>query len=449
LKPEARAAAGDAIGGPAAQVLARAADALTVIRRQGRSADAVLAQVSGTLRPSIQAVTLGTLRWYPRIERLIGALLEGRRVSNAIAALLAAALFQLQYSRNPPEASVSAAVDAARLLGQPRAAGLVNALLRRSLRERVALDARLADDPIAASAHPAWMLAALQAAWPQDWAAIVAGGNSPPPMTLRVDRSRIALESYRVRLQAAGLAGAPVEACPNALVLERPVPVDGLPGFAEGLVSVQDAGAQLAASLLALQPGQRVLDACAAPGGKTGALLEAVDGAIELIAADVDAARLARVAETLTRLRRSARLVLADLTQERQWWDGRPFERILLDAPCSALGVIRRHPDIKLLRRPGDIAPLALQQTQLLGQALSMLAPQGRLLYCTCSLLPEENDRVVEAALAANSAASELPPSVLQSMLPAQARPCRYGMQLLPGSAALTDGFYYACLTVA
>jgi 16S rRNA (cytosine967-C5)-methyltransferase len=435
-------------GGPAAEVLAQAARAVAAVSRRGRSADAVLAEVSGTLRPAIQAVVLGTLRWYPRLERLGAALLGARRVSTPISALLAAALFQLQYSRNPPEASVSAAVDAARLLGQPRAAGLVNALLRRSLREQGTLAARLAEDPVAVSAHPAWLLAALRAAWPADWQAIVAANNSAPPMTLRVDTSRIPLERYRERLQHAGVDASPLEGFPRALLLGRPMSVEGLPGFAEGVVSVQDAGAQLAAPLLGVGPGQRVLDACAAPGGKTGALLEAAEGAIELTALDVDRQRLERVAQTLTRLRRPARWLAADLAADRSWWDGRRFERILLDAPCSALGVIRRHPDIKLLRRASDIAPLALQQIRLLRQCLSMLAPGGRLLYCTCSVLEEENDQVIEAALAAEPGAQPLPLVALPAVWPAWARSCRYGLQLLPGNAALTDGFYYACLTV-
>ncbi len=431
----------------AAQVLAGAARGLAAVTGRGRSADAALAEVSGALRASIQAVTLGSLRWYPRLERLAGLLLEGRRVGSPLAALLAASLFQLEYSRNPPEACVSAAVDAARLLGQPRATGLVNALLRRSLRERAGLHARLAADPVASSAHPAWLLAALQEAWPADWPAIVAADNSAPPLTLRVDRSRISLEHYQMKLQAAGLAAAPVALCPTALLLERAVPAAALPGFAEGLVSVQDAGAQLAAPLLCPQAGQRVLDACAAPGGKTGALLEAVDGQIELTAVDRDAQRLTRLTETLARLRRAAQTVVADLTRDLSWWDGRRFDRILLDAPCSALGVIRRHPDIKLLRRPADIAVLPVEQTRLLEQCLAMLAPGGRLLYCTCSVLPEENDQVVAAALAATATARALPPGAWEAGLAAQARPCAHGLQLLPGNAALTDGFYYACLT--
>ncbi len=397
-------------------------------------------------------MTLGSLRWHPRLAWLAAGLLEGRRVGSAVTGLLAAALFQLEYSRNPPEATVSCAVDAVRLLGQPRAAGLINALLRRYLRERQSWQARMAHDAVAASAHPAWLLAALREAWPAHWPSIVSANNSAPPLTLRVDRSRCELEDFRARLGTLGMGATPVPGFPNALILERAVPVDELPGFAEGWVSVQDAGAQLAAPLLAVQTGQRVLDACAAPGGKTGALLEAADLAgvdIELTALDVDPQRLVRVGETLARLRRSARLVAADLQGDLQWWDGRRFDRILLDAPCSAVGVIRRHPDIKLLRRATDIAPLALEQERLLCRCLGLLSPGGRLLYSTCSVLPEENDRVVEAALKNTPDARVLPSASVLASLPAVSRVCTHGVQLLPGNAALTDGFYYACLTVA
>jgi len=448
--------AGAARADTGARVLAGAAWALAAVARRGRSAEAALEAAvpfgASAPRPAVQAVTLGALRWYPRLSWLASQLLEGRKVASAVMGLLVAALFQLEYSRHAPEVSVSRAVDAARLLGQPRAAGLVNALLRRFLRGRPEWHERLAADPVAASAHPAWLLQSLQEAWPADWPGIIAADNSAPPLTLRVSGSRCGLQDYRARLSAQGMTAVPLPGFPAALLLERPVPVEQLPGFAEGLVSVQDAGAQLAAPLLGVRPGERVLDACAAPGGKTGALLEAAEAAggdIELTALDVDARRLARVGETLARLRRSARLVEADLGHDPQWWDGRRFDRILLDAPCSAVGVIRRHPDIKVLRRAADIEPLASAQRRLLCRCLGLLAPGGRLLYSTCSVLPEENDRVVEAALRVAPEARVLPPASLLPGLPSVARACVHGVQLLPGNAALTDGFYYACLTVA
>jgi 16S rRNA (cytosine967-C5)-methyltransferase len=230
-------------------------------------------------------------------------------------------------------------------------------------------------------------------------------------------------------------------------VLDKPVAVSELPGFAEGSVSVQDAAAQFACALLAVHPGERVLDACAAPGGKTGALLEAVDGELALTAVDLDGSRVRRIADNLKRLRRQAQLVTADLRDEPGWWSGEGFDRILVDAPCSATGVIRRHPDIKLLRRPSDVAALALTQRQILQRCLKLLRPGGRLLYSTCSVLPAENELIVEAVLAADPRIQALsPPDGVQ--LPPDLIQRSTGMQLLPGNAAQTDGFYYACLTV-
>jgi 16S rRNA (cytosine967-C5)-methyltransferase len=279
-------------GNTAALILAQAAGAVAGVASAGRSADETLAAVPISLRPAIRAVTLGTLRWHPRLAALAAALAAGRALRPVLAALLVVALHQLEHSQHPPELTVSSAVDAVRLVGQPHAAGLMNALLRRYLRERTALLESVLADPAAASAHPAWLLAALRAAWPADWEAIAAANNAQPPLTLRVDLSRSSLAAYGERLAAEGLAATPLPWLPTALTLARPVPVERLPGFADGMVSVQDAGAQLASRLLEVQPGERVLDACAAPGGKTGALLEAVNGALELTAVDSDARRL-------------------------------------------------------------------------------------------------------------------------------------------------------------
>ena len=231
----------------------------------------------------------------------------------------------------------------------------------------------------------------------------------------------------------------------TAVSLATPLAVANIPGFAEGRVSVQDASAQLAAMLLAPRPGERVLDACAAPGGKTGALLEFARGAIELVALDIDARRLDLVADNLTRLQRSAQLVTADLRREPAWWDGRPFDAILLDAPCSATGVIRRHPDIKLLRRAVDLPALAETQLELLHHCWHLLRPGGRLLYCTCSVLPAENTEVIERFLAAEPGARlDWLPAAWSHTPPLQAQ--RSGWQILPQEKAGGDGFYYACL---
>jgi 16S rRNA (cytosine967-C5)-methyltransferase len=434
--------------GAAADVLAAAARALRAVAVDGRSADDAIDQVpvSPALRASVRAVTLGSVRWYLSLEPLAVRLLQGKPLAPVLRTLLVAALHQLDHSRNPVATTVSSAVDAVRVLGQPRAAAMINALLRRYLRERESLQAAVRRDPVAASAHPAWLLEALQQQYPGQWQRIIEADNAHPPMTLRVDLTRTTRAAYLERLQQLGIASRIVPWAPSALVLDAPRSVGDLPGFAEGLVSVQDAGAQLAAVLLQVEPGQRVLDACAAPGGKTGALLEAAGEPIELTAVDINASRLELISQNLSRLRRQARLVAADLRTDIDWWDGVGFDRILLDAPCSSTGVIRRHPDIRLLRRPGDIPGFAATQRRLLDRCLSMLRPGGRLLYSTCSLLTEENDAVVEAALAANTRAALTPAGMLPGAPPWFEG--RVGAQLLPGDDALTDGFYYACLTV-
>jgi len=434
----------------AAEVLAGAARAVCAVVLEGHNADDALGEqrTRPALRASVRAVTLGTLRWYLSLEPMTARLRERRSLAPALQGLLAAALHQLEHSRNPQAATVSSAVDAARLLGQPRAAGMVNALLRRYLRERDALQAALLRDEVAATAHPQWLLDALREGYPAEWRQIIEADNGHPPMSLRVDLARITRQGYRAELQRRGLDARLVPWSHTALVLDTPLSVQELPGFDEGLVSVQDAGAQLAAPLLQVEPGQRVLDACAAPGGKTGALLEAVTEPIVLTAVDRDATRLERVAQNLARLRRSARLVAADLRTETDWWDGIAFDRILLDAPCSGTGVLRRHPDIRLLRRATDICGFAGTQLELLGRCLSMLRSGGRLLYSTCSLLPAENEQVVEALLRANPRARVLAVEAAGLPLPPPWLPRSVGMQLLPSDRALTDGFYYACLTV-
>jgi 16S rRNA (cytosine967-C5)-methyltransferase len=438
---------------PAATVLAAAANALAAVAFAGRSADDALARgaAAAAQRSAIRAVTLGSLRWYWRLDAIAASLLAGRPLAPPLQALLLVALHQLEYSRNAPQLTVSSAVDAARLLQQPRASGLINALLRRFLRARDALLTGALQDEAAASAHPAWLLQALREYWPQHWRQIIGANNEHPPMSLRLDLTRTARDNYQARLAESGLGARALPWLPTALLLDKPVAVSELPGFAEGWVSVQDAGAQLACALLAVRPGERVLDACAAPGGKSGALLEAVDGNIALTAVDIDGARVERIADNLKRLRRQAQLVTADLRDDLGWWSREGFDRILIDAPCSATGVIRRHPDIKLLRRPHDIDALAVTQRRILEQCLGLLKPGGRLLYSTCSVLPAENERIVEAVLAGAPRARVLPLSLPLADglgMPPDVILRSTGMQLLPGNAAQTDGFYYACLTV-
>jgi 16S rRNA (cytosine967-C5)-methyltransferase len=432
---------------PGAPALAAAARAIKAIVVDGRSADVAMAPYeSPAHRSAMRAITLGTVRWYlrlaPALERL---LTKPAHLQPEVRALLAVAAHQVEYSRNAPEASVDAAVDAARLLQQPRAAGLVNAVLRRFVRERAALFAQVDRDPAVAAAHPAWLVHALQVAWPQHWARILEAGNEHPPMTLRVNLSRMPVEQYRERLAAAGLAAEPLPWLPGALVLTHPVPAAELPGLAEGLVSLQDAGAQLAAPLLSASSGMRVLDACAAPGGKTLHILERTPDLTELVAVDTDAERLGKVRENLCRGNVTARLVAGDVRALAESADLPQFDRILLDAPCSATGVIRRHPDIKLLRRAADIPQLAAQQRTLLAAALRLLVPAGRLLYSTCSLLPQENEEVVQQVLAGQDPVRPVPLPPAPELAPGAVERA-VGVQVLPGTQARSDGFYYACV---
>jgi 16S rRNA (cytosine967-C5)-methyltransferase len=344
---------------------------------------------------------------------------------------------------------VNIAVDTARALDLAGAAGFVNAVLRRLVREGATIFAHVDRRPAAGAAHPRWFVQALEQGYGARAPEILAANNEHPPMALRVDLTRGSREDYLAVLAAAGIE-AVAGIVPSAVVLIEPRGIESLPGFAEGRVSVQDAGAQVAAWLVDAQPGERVLDACAAPGGKTGHLLEHTAGLAEVVALDASPQRLQRVAANLERLGRQATLVAADLASPPEWWDGRPFDRILLDAPCSATGVIRRHPDIKLLRRESDIAGLADVQLELLRAALKLLKPGGRLVYATCSVLPQENRLVIERLLADDWGglrllkARDLP-------LPPLVPRGDGDVQLLPrlaaaGAEAATDGFYYACL---
>lgn len=434
---------------PGAESLAPAARALKRIAFDGRSAeDALGAFESAPDRAAIRAITLGSTRWYlrlvPALERLLG---NPERLSPEVRALLAAGAHQMEYSRNPVHSTVDAAVDAARILKQERTAGLVNAVLRRFSREKEALFAAGDADIATRTAHPAWLVEELRAAWPEQFEQILEANNAHPPMVLRVDTTRTSVADYLAELAAAGMSAHKVPWAAAAVQLEHPVAVSSLPGFSEGRVSVQDAGAQLAAPLLECKPGMRVLDACAAPGGKTGHLAELVPDLAELVAVDVDPRRLNRVQENLQRLGRTATLVVADVREPGTFWDGKPFDRILVDAPCSSTGVIRRHPDIKLLRRPGDLATLAGTQLAILRACFRMLAPGGRLIYATCSVLPAENQRVLKEFLRAERRARAVP-LALTAQVPG-ALDVPPGTQLLPGAEAGTDGFHYACVEKA
>jgi len=394
-------------------------------------------------RALLAELLFGTCRWFHRLDFYLGRLLQRplkpRDVD--VRTLLLVGLYQLTELRVPDHAAVDETVAAARGLGKAWAAGLVNGVLRSFLRQRAALEAAARDDPAAAHAHPAWLVARLQAAWPGDWQAVLDAANGRPPMTLRVNRLRASLDAAAQTLAAAGLRATPVPDVPSALVLERPVDVAALPGFADGVLSVQDAGAQLAAPLLDPQPGERVLDACAAPGGKTGHLLEWCPDA-EVTAVDIDPRRLARIRENLDRLGLQAQLFAGDAAQPAGSWAQALYDRILLDVPCTATGVIRRHPDIKLLRRPTDVAELAERQSRILDAVWPLLRPGGILLYVTCSLLPDENhlqiDRFLGRRTDVRALAIEAP----------WGRPVGAGRQTLPGERTM-DGFFYARLEKA
>jgi 16S rRNA (cytosine967-C5)-methyltransferase len=420
---------------PGAEALAMAAQALDLVVGRGINAEAALQSVSippGD-RAAVRAIHTGSLRFYPRLSPLAGTLLQpGQQMAPRVHALLVCALHQLEYSRAPAHSAVNIAVDAARVLGAGAAAGFINALLRRFLRERAALVARVDADPATAAAHPRWLYNLLRESNPTRLSQLIAANNESPALVLRVNVLRTTREAMLRLLEERGIAAA-AGLADTSIVLEQASDVSAVPGFAAGLVSVQDAGAQRAAGLLDAHAGQRVLDACAAPGGKACHLLERTPG-IDLTALDIDAGRLDRVRQNLERLGLTAQILTGDAA-DPAWWDGRPFDRILIDAPCSGTGVIRRHPDIKLLRRPGDVAGFVAQQRRLLSRCTAMLAPGGRLLYATCSVLPAENQQLVDAFLRENPACRRLQDDV--SLLPS------------PGSAgagALTDGFYYACL---
>ena len=419
--------------------------ALARVAGDGRALDDALAgldlqALSGTERSRCKAMAYGTVRHWLWLDFVARRLLARplRRRDIDVRCLILLGLHELAFMRTPPHAAVAETVAVARLLHKDWARGLVNAVLRGFLRRRPELEAAARDDPEAATRHPRWLLRRLQAAWPQDWPALVAANNAAPPMVLRVNLARTTREAYLERLAQAGLDAAPSPHAPAAVRLARPRPVEDLPGFADGLVSVQDAAAQLAAPLLAPEPGQRVLDACAAPGGKTAHLLEYCPQA-RVTALDISPVRLARVEENLARLGLAAELVAGDATRPRDWWDGTPFERILLDAPCSATGVIRRHPDIRLLRRETDLPALAAAQAAMLDALWPLLAPGGILLYATCSVLPEENARQLAAFTARRPDARVLAPAETWG------RAAGPGRQILTGEDDM-DGFFYARL---
>jgi len=398
-----------------------------------------LDKVSARDRGLLQQLCYGTLRHAPRLQALLQLLLDKplRDKDRDIQALLLCGLYQLDDTRVPEHAAVAATVDATRVLKKDWAKGMTNAVLRRYLRERDSLTRALA--PSAAHAHPAWLFDKLHAQWPADAGAIIEANNQQPPMTLRVNARRLGARDYLELLAREGIAATAGNLSPYAVQLAQPTDVWDLPGFAAGQVSVQDEAAQLAASLLQARAGERVLDACAAPGGKACHILELQPALGELVAMDNDARRLQRVDENLRRLGLRATLLTGDATRPPAALAPSGFDRILVDAPCSASGVIRRHPDVKVLRRESDIVQLAAQQHRILAGLWPLLKAGGTLLYVTCSILDEENSQVVHAFLADHADAQ-----LLRSNLP-WGIPVPGGQQLLPAVDG-PDGLFFAVL---
>lgn len=424
--------------------------AARVVRRvlDGATLPAALADVApsgglqaGRRRALVQELAYGTLRHWGMLSALTARLAAKPFSDPLLGTLVAVALYQLDHTRAPPFAVVDHAVEAAAVIARPAAKSLVNALLRRYLREREALQAAVQGDPVARWSHPNWWIDRLRADHPEHWQAILEAGNARPPLALRVNARAGTREALLEAFAAASIAAVPAGA--SGVVVDPPRPVTELPGYAEGAFSVQDLGAQLAAPLLDARPGMRVLDACAAPGGKTAHLLERSE--IEVLALDSDEIRLARVRENIGRLRlgdRRVTVVAGDARTPAAWWDGRAFDRILADVPCTASGVVRRHPDGKWLRRPSDIRSFAAEQARILDALWPCLAPGGVLLYATCSVFRAENADAVDAFCARHPGALREPLT-----LPPQVE--AVGGQLLPslpGAAHNHDGFFYALL---
>jgi 16S rRNA (cytosine967-C5)-methyltransferase len=418
---------------------------LSRVLQDGQSLTAALDNAFPTIesakdRAFIQALCYGVCRQYHRLDFILSQLLDKPLKDADVRSLALVGLYQLKFMRVKPHAAVSETVLAARK--KPWAKSLINALLRTYLREQEGLEHKADKSQVAALSHPEWLIKQIEQDWPEQAQEIMLENNQPPPMALRVNLAKNSREHYLQLLTGQGIAAESVSFCPSAIRLDKPVPVDLLPGFADGLASVQDAAAQLAAGLLDARPGHRVLDVCAAPGGKTAHILETQAQLKELVAVDIDGSRMQRVGENLQRLGLQAELVVGDAANPEAWWDGKLFDRILLDAPCSALGVIRRHPDIKLLRRADDIGPLQALQKTILQAVWPLLAPGGLMVYATCSILKQENEQQIQDFLAEHADAVEL--AIVADWGVAGA--C--GRQIFTGESAM-DGFYYACIAKA
>jgi len=432
--------------------VARSISAYAVARilREGVTLDVALtgalAAAPASLAPSVRSLSYGAVRGYFRHEAILARLLS-QPVSGLdflVRALLSVALYELEDGRSPDYAVVDAAVKSAKATDAARASGLVNAVLRRYLRERTAIDAGIASNPVTRHAAPIWLADRLRADWPVRWTQLLAAGDTQAPMWLRVNARRTTTADYLAQLEAAGIAAVADERVPYSIVLDAPCDVLQLPGFAAGLVSVQDLAAQCVAFPLALPGARRVLDACAAPGGKTALIAERAPDLEKLVAVELDPKRLERIRDNLARCGLEASLVCGDAARSDSWSDGTRFDRILLDAPCSALGVIRRHPDIRLRKSPAEIDRLPQLQLRLLEASWRQLLPGGRLVYATCTLTRSENRDLLARFVSVTPDAVVVPAESWEGW-PGFGQADEFGRQILPGEAG-ADGFYYAAL---
>ena len=424
---------------------AAAAEVIAKVLR-GQSLSALLPEYSGKVdekdRPLLKELCFGSLRWYPQIAIILKGLIEKplREKDLEIQGLLASGIYQLMHMRIAEYAIINETVSAVGNLNRPWAKGLVNAVLRNFQRQQQDILDKETENLVFQTAHPKWLLKKINDAWPSEIASqIIKANNQRAPMTLRVNGLHTSREDYLSTLEDAGIVASATDYSAQGVLLETPRDVTELPGFSDGDISVQDEAAQLAAHLLLLGSGQRVLDACCAPGGKTCHILESQPDLTSLLAIDLEPRRLVRVTENLERLGLEAELKAADANNLDRWWDGKAFDRILLDAPCSATGVIRRHPDIKILRKPADIDKLAALQTQILVSLWQTLKPGGILVYATCSVLPAENDQIIRGFITSQDDAQLMPIDAIWGIA------TDHGRQLFPLENG-NDGFYYSRL---
>lgn len=386
-------------------------------------------------------LSYGVMRWYHRLAFVAALLLNKplKAKDSDILALIYTGLYQLMFLRVPDHAAIAATVETARKLNKPWATELINAVLRRYQRERTDIETQVSKSDIARISHPAWLLAMVRQQWPDHADGIFDANNQYPPFHLRVNLLKQSRAACLQRLSQSGIDARASSMADTGIVLAKPREVDEIPGFQSGEITVQDFAAQLAAPLLDARKGHRVLDACAAPGGKTAHILEHTPGLQELVAVEIDAARTDVLRSTLARLNLEATVVNADVTEHGSWWDRVPFDRILIDAPCSATGIIRRHPDIKYLRKPDQIGQFTATQTRLLNTLWPLLKPGGRLVYVTCSLLQQEADEQIA------SFTNKYDDTLLEPIKADWGIQSRFGRHTLPGHDE-TDGFYYSVI---